>query len=282
MWNSGVIMPRPVKVDKTPDLPKFGDKIPVERFHISKMNIRADRPFGKSEKDKSLVENIRSNGIVEPMLARPEGNGFGIYAGERKYHSTMIIRYKTFLFGKDVLIKNVTDEQAREESLIEDLDALREELTPIERAQSIQRLIMSNVIGERAVAKRLGVGSSTISEWLKILDLTQPMQDVVDKGLIYYKDALTLAKMKPTEIQQEKLAKAAETQGRDGYLATLETIETGYAKRGAPAGKFIVERVTFERAHEQAKHDELDRRAKAMNMTVADYIKMRALEDVKA
>jgi ParB/RepB/Spo0J family partition protein len=275
-------MPRPVKVDKTPDLPKFGDRIPVERFHISKLNVRADRPFGETEKDKLLVENVRRNGIVEPMLAKPEGNGWGIYAGERKYHSTMIIGYKAFVFGKDVLIKNVSDEEAREESLIEDLETYREELNPIERGQAIQKLIMSNVIGERAVARKLGLSSSTISEWLKPLELIPPMQEAVAKGKIYFKDALTLARMKPTEFQQEDLAKAAEAGGRDGYLAALETVQTGRMKPGAPAGKFIVERVTFEVAHEKAKHDELDRRAKAMNMTTAEYIKMRALEDVKA
>jgi hypothetical protein len=88
--------------------------------------------------------------------------------------------------------------------------------------------------------------------------------------------------MKPTELQQEKLAEAAETQGRDGYVAALETLQTGREKRGLKAGKWIVERVMFERAHEQRVYDEIEIRAKARNMEVSEYLKELAIKDIKA
>jgi len=268
-------MPKPIRVDKTPDVPKAGDRMPVERFHISKLNVRANRPFGESEKDKSLLENVRRNGIVEPMLARPEGNGFGIYAGERKYHSAMIIGYKAFVIGEDALIRNVTDEQARLQSLIEDLDALREELNPIERANAIMDVIRTDMIGERAVAKRLGVAPSTLSQWIKILDLTPPMRDAVAKGQIYFKDALNLAKAKVGEIQEKKLAEAAETGGRDGYMATLEAVQAGHEKRGLPAGMYNAVKMMFNMSHkdEESQYKNIEQQAQVRNMETGEYSK---------
>jgi ParB-like chromosome segregation protein Spo0J len=275
-------MPKPVKPDKTVELPKFGDRIPAERFHVSKMNVRFNEPFGESERDKILIENLRRGEIVAPFKARPEDGGWGVYVGRRRFLSKEKIGTKAYVVGKDWLVENVPDEQARKESLIDNLDILREEMDPITRARALQDTIYSNMAGVREVARDLGIGVSTLSEYIKVLELTPPMQEAVRKGQIYYRDALTLAKMKVGEIQEKKLAEAAETGGRDGYMATLETVQTGQERRGIPAGKWIVERIMFERAHEQGKYDELDRRAKARNMTVAEYIKTRAIEDIKA
>jgi len=274
-------VPKSIAVDKSVQLPKFGERIPAEKFHVSKMNVRFNEPFGESEKDKILIENARHEELVDPFKARPEDGGWGVYVGKRRYQAKDRIGTKVYVVGQDWLAKNVSDEQARKESLIDNFDLLREEMDPITTAWALQNQIDSSMTGVRAVARDLGISPSALSQRIKILELKKPMQEVVAKGLIYYKDALTLAKMKPTEIQQEKLAEAAQTQGRDGYIATLEAMQAGHEKRGIPAGKWIVDRVTWERAHEQAQHDEVERRAKARNVEVSEYLKMLALEDIK-
>jgi hypothetical protein len=275
-------MPKPIRVDQTPDLPKFGDRIPAEKFHVSKCNVRYNEAFGESEQDKVLIENARHEKIVSPFKTRPEDGGYGVYVGRRRFLSKEKIGTKAYVVGQDCLVVNISEEEARKESLIDILDVLHEEADPITRARALMDVISSNMVGESSVARSLGIGTSTLSEYLKVLELTPPMQEAVRKGQIYYKDALTLAKMKVGEIQQEKLAEAAETGGRDGYIAALETVQTGHEKRGIPAGKWIVERVTWERVREQKEYDEVERLAKARNMTVAEYLKIRALEDVKA
>jgi ParB/RepB/Spo0J family partition protein len=261
-----------------PELPRFGQMIPADKFHVSKLNVRFNEPFGQSEKDKSLVENLTRGKIVQPFKARPEGNGYGVYVGRRRFLGKVEAGAKGFIVGQDVLVENISDEQARKDSLTDNLDYLRDDMDPITRARAFQDIIDANQAGIRAVAREYGVAPATISQYLKVLELTPAMQEPIKKGLIYYKDALNLAKMKPTEFQQEKLAAAAETQGRDGYIATLGTIETGYAKRGIPAGKWIVERITFERAQEQEDYDVIAQRAEALNMEVPEYIKTAALE----
>lgn len=275
-------MPTPIKPDKTVDLPKFGDRIPAERFHVSKMNVRFNEPFGESEKDKILIENLRRGELVAPFKARPEDGGYGVYVGRRRYLAKEKIGTKAYVVGKDWLVENISDEQARKESFIDNFDLLRDEMDPITRARGLQDVIYSNMAGVRSVARDLGIGASTLSEYIKPLELTPPMQEAVRKGQIYYRDALNLARMKVGEIQEEKLAEAAEAGGRDGYMAALETVQSGHERRGIPAGKYIVERIMFERAHEQGIYDELTRRAKARNMEVGEYIKTLAIEDAKA
>lgn len=275
-------MPKPVKVDRTPDLPKFGERIPAERFHISKLNVRASEPFGESENDKNLIENLRRGNIVEPFLARPEEKGYGVYVGRRRFLAKCAVGTKAFVVGKDVLIENTDGEQAREESLVDNLDVLREEMNPLVRARAVQDLIDHNMIGLRAVARKLGLAPTNLSEWTKILELTPPMQEAVGKGQIYYKDALTLTKMKVGELQEKKLAEAAETGGRDAYIAALDTLQTGHEKRGIPKDKYMVVRAMFEKAHEEEIYSKLEQLAKAKNMEIGEYSKQVLTEHVKS
>jgi len=275
-------MPKPAEPPKPVELPSFGARIPAERFHVSKLNVRVDEPFGESEEDKLLIENLRRGKTVQPFKARPEGKDFGVYVGRRRFLAKTAVDTKAFVVGQDVLIDNQTDEQAREDSLIENLTILRQEMNPLLRARKMQDLIDSNMAGLRAVARKLGIGASTLSEWTKILELTSPMQKAVEKGQIFYKDALTLAKLKPGEVQEERLAKVLDEAGRDAYMAEVQKLETGLGKRGAPIGKYLVLRVTFERAHDMEVYDKLSRLASAKNMEPIDYVKWVLTEHIKS
>jgi len=275
-------MPKPAEPPKPVELPSFGARIPSERFHVSKLNVRVDEPFGESEEDKLLIENLRRGKTVQPFKARPEGKDFGVYVGRRRFLAKTSVGTKAFVVGQDVLIDNLTDEQAREDSLIENLTILRQEMNPLLRARKMQDLIDSNMAGLRAVARKLGVGASTLSEWTKILELTLPMQKAVEKGQIFYKDALTLAKLKPGEVQEQRLAEVLETSGRDAYVAEVQKLETGLGKRGAPIGKYLVLRVTFERAHDMDVYEKLGKLASAKNMEPIDYVKWVLTEHIKS
>jgi ParB/RepB/Spo0J family partition protein len=272
---------KPITVDKTPEQPRWGERIPVERFHISKLNVRFDEPFGESERDKNLIENLRRGNIVEPFLARPEEKGFGVYVGRRRFLGKCAVGTKAFVVGKDVLIENIDGELAREESLVDNLDVLREEMNPLARARGVQNLIDHNMIGLRAVARKLGLAPSTLSEWLKILELHEPMQKAVEKGLLYYKDALGLAKMNVGEIKEEELAQVLEKQGRDVFMDEIEKIKTGHGKRGIPKGKYIIVRTVFEKAHDESKYNNILQQAQVRNMEIDEYVKL-VLTDKKA
>jgi ParB/RepB/Spo0J family partition protein len=275
-------MPKPIKIDKSPDMPKFGETLSADHFHISKLNARVDEPFGNSEEDKLLIENLRRGKTVQPFKARPEGKGFGIYVGRRRYLARIANGTKRFVVGQDVLIDNIADDEARENSLVENLTVLREEMNPLLRAKKVQELIDFNMIGLRAVARKLGLAPSTLSEWTKILELHKPMQDAVGKGLIFYKDALTLAKLKPGEIQEEELAKVLEKQGREAFMDEVVKLQTGQEKRGIPKGKYIVIRTMFDKDQDSKLYQQLEGLAKAKNMMLDEYSKWVLTEHVKS
>jgi ParB/RepB/Spo0J family partition protein len=275
-------MPNPVKVDKSVNLPKFGERIPAERFHVSKLNVRVEEPFGESEEDKLLIENLRREKTVQPFKARPEEKGFGIYVGRRRFLAKCAVGTKAFVVGQDVLIDNVSDDEARESSLVENLTILREEMNPVLRARKVQDMIDFNMVGLRAVARKLGLAPSTLSQWTKILELTQPMQNAVEKRHILYKDALNVANLKPGEIQEQQLADAAEKGGRDGFVAEFEKLQTGHERRGIPPGKYEVDRILFERGSEGWVCEGLDKLAKAKNMTREEYSKDVLTKHVKS
>lgn len=266
-------------------LPRMGERIPAEQFHVSKTNVRYNQPFGESEKDKVLIEQMRRGEIIEPFKARPEAKGYGVYVGRRRLLAKKAVGVKAFEVGKDCLLDNIADEYAREASLIENIDILREEMDPIQRARETQNIIDMNMIGLRAVARRLGISPATISEWTKILELSPPMQEVVAKGLIYYKDALNLARMKLGSPEQDRLAEIALDQGYDAYKDALNTLLAGQnlkSKRGIPRGKYIVVRATFNKKHDMETYQRLEQLSKAKKMDVAEYCKWVLEEHVKS
>lgn len=275
-------MPKLARPTKTVDLPNFGVRILAERFHVSRLNVRVDEPFGDSEEDKLLIENLRRGKTVQPFKARPEKGGYGVYVGRRRFLAKISVGTKAFVVGQDVIVDSISDEQAREDSLVENLTILREEMNPLLRAQKVQDLIDSNMAGLRAEARKLGIAPSTLSEWTKILELHGPMQEAVGKGKVFYKDALTLAKLKPGELQEEHLAEVLETGGRDAFMAEMQKIETGKGKRGRPIGKYVGVHVLFEVAHEMKDYEDLGKLAAAKNMTIEEYGKQVWKEHIKS
>jgi len=231
------------------DLPNVGGHIPVEKFHISELNVRVGQPFGESEEDRALIDQLRWGKIIEPFKARPEGDGYGVVVGRRRFLAKKEIGTKFFVVGSDCLIEEMTDEEARETSLIENLKILRKELDPITRAMRLNEIVSYSPTGLRGTARRLGIPPSTLSEWLKVLELSPKMQEAVAKGLLYYTDALHLAKMKIGQIKQDELAEILEKEGVEAFKKELERLAEKKLKRGTPKGKYIILRATFDKRY---------------------------------
>ena len=118
----------------TGKMPDQGEEIPVERFHVSKLNVRAGEPFGQSEEDELLIHQLNRGKIVAAFKARPEEDGFGVFVGRRRFLAKKEAGTKSFVVGSDVVIEALNEEEAKEQSLIENLKILRKEMNPITRA----------------------------------------------------------------------------------------------------------------------------------------------------
>lgn len=266
------------------ELPKGGDSIPVQKFHVSPLNVRAEEPFGVTEEDQQLIAQLRRGKIIEPFKARPEGDGYGVFVGRRRFLAKKDVGTKSFVVGADCIIEDVSDEEAREASLIENLDILRKSMNPIARAEQLAEIIAFSPSGLRGTARRLGLPASTLSEWLKVLELSPRMQDVVRKELLGYTEAMKLARMKLGETLQDELAEVLENEGPEAFERELVRVSKGKKKRGVPKGVYIILRTTFDKRYKPdvELYEKLIELAKAKNMKLDEYCKRVLTEHVKS
>jgi len=263
-------------------LPKTGEKIPAKSFHVSKTNMRADEPFGDSAEDKMLVSNLRRGRIVGPFKARPEGKGFGVYVGRRRFLGKKQAGAKEFIVGDDCLIEDVTDEEAREASLIENLEVLRKETDPIARAKGLNEIVSRSPVGLRGVARKWGIPPSLLSEYMKVLELSPRMQKALGDGHVFFTDALQIAKLKIAPNVQEDLAKVAETEGQEAFKRDLFRAAEGRLKRGIPKGVYDILRLTYNKSvpSERSFLENLNKLAQTKKMETDDCAKWALAEKV--
>ncbi len=128
-----------------------------------------------------LAESIKSQGVMQPILVRPvgvhdAGGGYEIIAGERRFRAAK-------LAGLDevpVLVKVVTDEAAAVMALIENIQ--REDLNPLEEAQGLQRLVGEFKLTHEQAAQAVGRSRSAASNLLRLLQLSEPVQQLLMAG----------------------------------------------------------------------------------------------------
>ncbi len=125
-----------------------------------------------------LAESIKSQGIMQPILVRPlaEKGRFEIIAGERRSRAAR-------LAGLDevpVLVKAVPDEAAAVMALIENIQ--REDLNPLEEAQGLQRLTQEFGLTHEQAAQAVGRSRSAASNLLRLLNLAEPVQQMLIVG----------------------------------------------------------------------------------------------------
>ena len=126
-----------------------------------------------------LAESIKAQGVMQPILVRPiTVDQYEIIAGERRWRAAQLAGFSQV----PALIRKVADESALAMSLIENIQ--RENLNPLEEAMGIQRLINEFGMTHESAGEALGNSRSTISNLLRLLNLSAPVQDMMMAGKI--------------------------------------------------------------------------------------------------
>ncbi len=123
---------------------------------------------------QTLADSIKSQGIMQPILVRevsPEI--FEIIAGERRWRASQIAGLEQV----PVLVREIADESALAMALIENIQ--RENLNPLEEAQGIKRLIDEFAMTHEKAAEAVGRSRAAVSNLLRLLGLTAPVQDLL-------------------------------------------------------------------------------------------------------
>lgn len=125
-----------------------------------------------------LVESIREQGILEPLVVAKTPAGFQLIAGERRLKAAKIAG----LTKVPVVVRETTPQGMLEMSIVENVQ--REDLNPIERALAYKRLIDEFGLGTNEVAKRVGKSAPTVSNTIRLLSLPDAIKDALVAGVI--------------------------------------------------------------------------------------------------
>ncbi|MCP3874295.1 MAG: ParB/RepB/Spo0J family partition protein [Desulfobacteraceae bacterium] len=126
--------------------------------------------FSLEELDR-LKESIAQQGILQPLLVRVFDDSYELIAGERRLRAAKEVN----LTHVPVFVKNLTDEQVLEVSIIENIQ--REDLNVLEEAEAYYRLIKEFNYTQEKVAKKIGKNRSTIANLLRLRSLPQVIKD---------------------------------------------------------------------------------------------------------
>ena len=155
---------------------------------------------------EELASSIREQGLIQPIVVRKIGDNYQIVAGERRFRALQLL-------GKDsapVVIREMDDRGMLEVALVENLQ--RKDLTPIEKAQAFRALIDRFRLTHEAVSSRLGMDRSTVTNFLRLLDLPEVIREAVSRGTISMGHARSLIAL-TSPAEQLVLAKRIEREG---------------------------------------------------------------------
>jgi ParB family chromosome partitioning protein len=128
----------------------------------------------------TLVESIRRDGVLQPLLCRQrsagEGGGYAIIAGERRWRAAQ----RAGLKDVPIVVRETTPREAFALALIENLQ--REDLNPIEEAEAYQRLLDEHGLSQEQLGERVGKDRSTVTNALRLLKLPPGVRALVERG----------------------------------------------------------------------------------------------------
>jgi len=242
--------------------------IPIDKIRVSDLNIRAEEGFG-DEEDQALVENVGSFGILQPILVRSVGDMYELIAGRRRLLSAR----ESGLTEIPVIVMDVQDEGTLDISLIENIH--RKDVDPVTLGRALKRRLAVGDMGLSEYARRIGKPKSTLSEWLRMTDLSQAMQNEVQTGNIPFTYALKVARMELSPEDENILADKSRTGGFDIFKIALSRLNEGYDTRGAPSG-LLITRINW--GLESQEYEALKRLSEAKGVKMGEYC-MEVLAD---
>jgi len=148
-----------------------------------------------------LSDSIKEHGVIQPLVVRTVGDKYEIIAGERRYKASVLAGKETV----PVIVKNLNDKDSAEIALIENIQ--RKNLTPIEEALSYKKILDMGYITQENLASKLGKSQSAVANKIRLLNLSDEVQEALLENKISERHARSLLKLSTSKQQNEMLHK---------------------------------------------------------------------------
>lgn len=180
--------------------PSFESDAKVESLPLREIEPDPAQPRKTFEQQAlgELAASIAEHGLLQPIAVRPRPTGgYVIVAGERRWRASRMAG----LTEVPVVVKDVSDEQAMELALVENLQ--REDLDPVEEAAGIRELMTRCDLTQEQAAQKLGKSRSALANSLRLLNLPESVLELLKSGFINTGHAKVILSLPTAELQQQ-------------------------------------------------------------------------------
>ena len=171
---------------------------------------------------KELAVSIKEHGVIQPIIVRNVNGKYEIIAGERRYKASALAGMTKI----PAIIRDLDDKESSKVALLENLQ--RKNLNPIEEARTYQKILEIDQMTQEELAKTMGKSQSSVANKLRLLSLSEEIQDALLKEKISERHARALLNVNDTKVQKDLLDKVIDT--KMSVRALEEEIKVMYPK----------------------------------------------------
>jgi ParB family chromosome partitioning protein len=202
-----------------------GDRRPLQNVPLDRISPNPFQPRRNFDDAglKALADSIRQSGLLQPLLVRRRGDRFELIAGERRLRAARLAGTQSV----PVIVREADDGQMLPLALVENL--LRADLNPIERAEAYRRCCTEFRLAITDLAERIGEDRSTVSNFMRLLELPASVRSLVETGRLSAGHARCLLGIADASRQSELADRAT---NEDWSVRQLE--EAAKREKAAP------------------------------------------------
>ena len=219
-----------------------------QTLNINRIEPNKNQPRKEFNEDalQELADSIKQFGVIEPLVVVKRKGYYELIAGERRWRAARLAGLKEV----PVVIKDYDDQQIVEIALIENIQ--REDLNPIEEAHAYERLIQEFNLTQDEVAERVSKSRTTVTNALRLLKLTEKVQQMLIDEMITAGHARAILAVSDMEKQE-----SLEMRVFDEKLSVRETEKLVKAVLAPPKEKkshsYSAEDAAYENLEEKMK-----------------------------
>ena len=190
---------------------------------ITRVEPRQDQPRDHFDEERlqDLAASISRHGLIQPVIVRRLDSGdYQIIAGERRWRAARLAG----LTEIPVRVLHADDQSVAELALVENLQ--REDLNPMEEARGYQKLMQDYALTQEEAAAGVGKSRSAVANALRLLNLSAPVSDMVESGVLSAGHARTLLALEDPALQkraaEQVLAKTLSVRKTEQMVSRLK------------------------------------------------------------
>lgn len=191
----------------------------VQHIPIADIEANPNQPRREFDVDglRQLAASIEAHGIIQPItLRKVRASKFQIISGERRFRAAQ----QAGLTELPAYIREADEQSLLEMALVENIQ--RQDLNPLEVGMSFRHLMEECDLTQESLAKRVGMGRSSVANFLRMLELPEQLQGMLRAGQLGLGHAKALAGLRGPDAKYTQIALAEKTVAEGVSVRELE------------------------------------------------------------